>query len=1826
VFVTVSLGALQVISMGAVPPAGTELAGIPAGYTLQYYDDSGVFGRQPPFTFGADHYDVVYDGLIDPKQCGQFIEPLCNLIPSMTAQQVENTSFEDEPPYRADLKYKEEIDKPHRPWYPDGAVHMAAYSFDAENPFNGLRSQKIEIKAAHCRAGISQDGFVVREGVRYRLRLQMRAAGNVSVWVSLHGGGRMLAGPEKLESPGETWQPAEAMLQAAHACDNATLTIEFEGPGVLWLDRVYLIGEDATLGIWRADVVDALKAMNPGVVRFGGAAMVDDYEWEHCVGPWDRRAPYTTYWGSLEPNFVGPEEFIQLCRYVNAEPLLCIRWHGKTPEDAAAQVEYLNGAADSNWGRRRAENGHPEPYNVRYWQIGNEVGGAEYDNSLKAFVEAMRRADPSIKILTSYPSQDTLAKVSGTVDYLCPHHYGCEDLIGKEDEFKRLREWIGQREEYRNVRVAVTEWNTTAGDFGLARGALQTLSNALSCARYHNLMQRYADLVEIAIRSNLINSFASGVIQTGPGWLFTAPTYHAEQLYARAAGNQPLLLKSTPNIPWHTADVDISATIDSNSTKLRVYAVNVTGEVKTVRFQLDLPGFSVKDGHAFVLCDREGSLSPEVMNSRDDPDRVAIREEPATVSGNDFEWEFAPLSLTLLELEENDVMDVTAQSTELAGVPAGYTLQCFDNSSVFGRQPPFTVCVDHYDVVHEGLKEGVPYVLAVTYPRQPGYPWAQSVTAGSVVIHGPLELPDEGAHRYIFAVPPKAVSQGKLTLSFHRETGWSPVPSAIELWAPLPARDELRFTLMPDMAGMLGGKVENITYTPIGGALISIKNVDTGTCIDTQTGSDGMFSVDVSAQVEEAKNGSFLVSARHAGMEATATARFDDLRDDEPVIRPIPSRLAGIEQGQVLLDGVWKIWQIEQGGQAGRVKNARDFVVPGQWLQQGFGFSRDSAVGLERKFEVPADWAGKRIFLKFDAVHGGADYWLNGHKLGYSENLFTPIEFDVTDAVHIGGKNTLIMAVTVDTASELASFSSEYAFHNLGGIDRSARIYALPTVHLTDLSWTTDFDAQYRDAVLSLNMNIENTLQTLTPGLVCNVKVRELHSRKLVASQEQTLGDLPTGTSAHEMKLDVREPRQWSDENPNLYGVSVEIRKGGRLLERIERRVGFRTVAVREGRLLVNGRSVKLAGVNRHEIDPLTGRAATARHAKEDARLFKDANFNYIRTSHYPPTSEFLDACDELGLYVECEAPFCWARDGHGQDDPSLGKRFLTPTAAMVRAHRNHPSIILWSIANESGSRPHDKYELPVNFELMFKYFRWNDPSRLVVFNNEWARDGGGCDLAVLHYPSWPPEDSVWLKEDTRPVLLDEYFPPLTWTLETLKRNPGLDVVNWSGGQNRAQSFWSDICKSPRVVGGAIWAGIDESFLLPDGRTVGYGPWGFIDVWRRPKSLWWDAKLIFSPVHITVRQVEWAPGQKSVEIPIENRYSFTDLNQLKVAWEVSGKRGVCRMDLAPGHEGRLVVKLPRSTREGDLLELRFYDRSSNIVTAHGVRLGREDVPVVPTPSAGCPQWNDDGKTISVVGNGVSFSLDKSSLEITGNTALLAFPRLFLTRFEEVNPFNPNGATYAELPDQATRTIREISVMPSADYLSIVVADAYTGYEGTVELRIDNAGQCQVSFDYGYTGEECNVGELGMQFFLSGQCDAIDWKRKPEWDVLPEDHIGRASGSALARVGNKIDPVTGRPDGPWHLDANEFGTRDFRGTKYYIYDASVRAHDGQGLRVNSDGSVDVRACLAGKDVAVYMLQSEERGEKTLPWPWRPAPRQMKSGARIVGEFSVCLLHE
>ena len=511
----------------------------------------------------------VCSGKISALQNGQFIEYLCGLTPSMFAEKIFDGGFEGVPEYK--VAFRRQTDRIERPWYPDGAVHRGEFLLDSANPSNGKVSQCIRQKPGDpCTLGISQGEKYVKAGEALRCRLHLRASGTHGpVTVALWGNGKTYATAEF--KPTEHWQRFAATLTPTDTDTHATLTISFRGPGAIWIDQVSLMPVKTVFG-WRTDVAEALKELRPGIIRFGGST-IEGLEWTGTIGPPDRRTPFTTVWGGLEPANAGLDEFLQLCKWVGAEPLICIRFTGKEPSDAANQVEYVNGPATSRMGKLRAANGHAEPYGVRYWQIGNELGDATYQRHVVEFCKAMKAVDPSIKLLGAFPSPGLLQSAGNQLDYVCPHHYNCRNLKGVEQDVLNLTKMIGANAPGRKIRLGVTEWNTTAGDWGLGRATLWTLENALSCSRYHNFMHRHCDMIEIANRSNLCDSFCSGIIQPNNATLFKTPTYYAEQLYAIHSAQYPLKM-NTGSGADSDPDLDTSATLSEDEKRIALFVVN----------------------------------------------------------------------------------------------------------------------------------------------------------------------------------------------------------------------------------------------------------------------------------------------------------------------------------------------------------------------------------------------------------------------------------------------------------------------------------------------------------------------------------------------------------------------------------------------------------------------------------------------------------------------------------------------------------------------------------------------------------------------------------------------------------------------------------------------------------------------------------------------------------------------------------------------------------------------------------------------------------------------------------------------------------------------------------------------------------------------------------------------------------------------------------------------------------------------------------------------------------------------------------------------------
>jgi beta-galactosidase len=900
-------------------------------------------------------------------------------------------------------------------------------------------------------------------------------------------------------------------------------------------------------------------------------------------------------------------------------------------------------------------------------------------------------------------------------------------------------------------------------------------------------------------------------------------------------------------------------------------------------------------------------------------------------------------------------------------------------------------------------------------------------------------------------------------------------------------------------------------------------------------------------------------------------------------------------------------------------------------LQQGYVIAPSNTVAVGREFVLPKDWAGKRVILRFDAIHAGTHYWLNGRPLGYSENLFTPVEWDVTESALPGQTNRLALEMKTGTVSEALSYSSAYAFHDLGGIDRSVRLFALPATYITELGVNAGLDKECRDGELQVRLALCGT--NSAKNLSVSVRLQDPKGRLVRAISGQEIGAFD-GRKAVEIAEPISEPQQWSAEKPNLYHLTIELRQGKTVLETVEREVGFRRIEIRDRQLFVNGRGIKLAGACHHEFDALTGRADTMRHAETDVRLMKEANLNLIRTSHYPPTSELLDVADRLGMYVEAEAPFCWV--GGALDTSSNLQATLTPTSAMIDYDHAHPSILFWSLANESHFNS--------QFLASTRMCKELDPTRPTTFNYDFANSplAMATDIANIHYPGWPFEQVGG--NDPRPMYFGEFFFPVCHEQTDVQIDPGLRELWGQGCAEPDSDFsracaadfdrppqkpgikpggWSAIVESSHLIGGSIWASHDDAFYFSATNHAGYawhhGFWGLIDYWRRPKPEWFIARHMFSPVWLQTRHVPFVAGQGKVRVPVENRYAFTDFSELDFRCEVDGKNVRIRPRLAPGASGELEISVPSGTAAGSDLKLRV-TKAKTVIHESIVTLGKK---LSESPKqmaqAGSPTWSEQGGKLFIQGERFAFVLDRATGEIERrdprhHSPVTAFPSLHLTRYDFGDLNGPNSPPYAVFPDAATRKVDRVEVKEESGGLRLTIYDRYADFSGQTSWLISRNGTGTVSCDYTYNGKPMDTREFGVRFELEPACEELKWRRWSEWGVFPSDSISRTEGVARAHRDQRYRPAewNRRPEWPWALDETEFGTADFRSIKYNIYEAGLHSKSGAGLSLDAQADAHFRAALSTNGVNAYILRRCPLGQV-----------QIKAGDHLKDEFVVQL---
>ena len=570
-------------------------------------------------------------------------------------------------------------------------------------------------------------------------------------------------------------------------------------------------------------------------------------------------------------------------------------------------------------------------------------------------------------------------------------------------------------------------------------------------------------------------------------------------------------------------------------------------------------------------------------------------------------------------------------------------------------------------------------------------------------------------------------------------------------------------------------------------------------------------------------------------------------------------------------------------------------------------------------FTLPADWATEsQTRVIFDGVNNAFYLWCNGQAVGYSQDSRLPAEFDLTPFLQAGDNKLCVMVLRWSDGS----YMEDQDMWWLSGIYRNVQLLNKPAQRLTDIRVTPDLDDRYEHGYLNIVVDTENSADLA-------LRTTLYRGEQVVASGTTTIGTAPMDERGGYdnraiINLDVSNPEKWSAEAPNLYRVTVTLTDPatGRDIDSEAYDVGFRKVEIKDGQLHLNGKPLMIRGVNKHEHNPATGHFETVEDVRQHLVLMKQHNFNAVRCSHYPHQPAFYQLCDRLGLYVVDEANI----ETHGMvpmralsDDPMWANAFLERMIRMVSRDFNHPSVIIWSLGNESGyGAAHD---------AMYQWTKRTDPSRPVQYEGG-CSDTPATDIICPMYarteedqPQQFFDKTKWaltkwgeMPNETRPIILCEYAHAMGNSL---------------GGFGE---YWDAFRKHPRLQGGFIWDWVDQGLDKFDDNGQHFWAYGgdFGDVEndrqfcinglvfpdKTPHPALFEAKRAQQP--FTFQLVAIQP--LTVDVSSEACFTRTDNHQL--IWQVLGGEtalagGEITLDIAPGTTERLVLSDQTISITGD---------------------------------------------------------------------------------------------------------------------------------------------------------------------------------------------------------------------------------------------------------------------------------------------------------------------
>lgn len=830
--------------------------------------------------------------------------------------------------------------------------------------------------------------------------------------------------------------------------------------------------------------------------------------------------------------------------------------------------------------------------------------------------------------------------------------------------------------------------------------------------------------------------------------------------------------------------------------------------------------------------------------------------------------------------------------------------------------------------------------------------------------------------------------------------------------------------------------------------------------------------------------------------------------------------------------------------------------VPSNWELQGFGTpiytnitypfqknppyinENDNPVGsYKREFELPENWKGRETYVYFEGGTSAMYIWVNGKKVGYSQNTKSPNEFNITAYVKPGKNSISVQAFRWSDGSYL----EDQDFWRLSGIDRNVYLYSTAKQRIADFFAKPDLDSKYLNGSLSIELKLKN-FDSNSKALKVEAKLLD-KSGKAVMLKSSSVQAKANGITELILSSKINKPAHWSNETPNLYHLVLTLSdEQGKTIEKVGTQIGFRKVELKDGQLLVNGVAIEVHGVNLHEHHPVSGHRMTKEMMMKDIKTMKSLNINAVRCSHYPNDPLWVKLCNENGLYlvdennVETHAMGAeWQgwfdKSKHPAYSPEWKAAHLDRMYSLVERDKNQPSVIIWSLGNECG-----------NGEVFYEMYDWTknrDNTRLVQF--EQAGENRNTDVVCPMYPRIKDmkEYAARPKVD-RPYIMCEYSHAM-------------------GNSNGNFQEYFDIIRSSRhMQGGFIWDWVDQGFEVIDENGAKYWSYGgdygarhlqndqnFCHngiVWpdRSPKPGAMEVKKVYQDV------LFYASDLDKGTIKVVNNFSYTNLNKFKIVYQVlrNGeivKEGELKIDQKPQSTKNIQIELPQiSTSKGEeyLLNIYAYTKEETSLLPLGHEIAREQFKLSKSDYFAVENKNTvdiaEERAYVLKANGVEVFINKNSgyidrMTIKGRSVFINTPRLNFWRAMTDNDFGHNFAKSVNIWKTAgdNTSLRKIEIKNTNGEKTLIATLElnHLNAENVISYSLNEKGALKVVSNYSTDANLPEMPRYGMIFTLNKEFSNFNYYGRGPWENYSDRNTASFIGIHKSTVAEQYVPYT-----------------------------------------------------------------------------------------------------